>query len=283
MIYNITDRVKEAWNYYDKLLDEKIENISKISGVSKDKFVKINPAEFLEKNSYQIVDNYTYVNIKDWIKNTKTDDNYLISPCDADEETANQISYKEQLVDIKLRASKCDVIPISTMVAKNFFVKNHRQSQPLLRNTAISYALVYKGKIVAVMTYDKSNGAVRGDLKYYELLRLAIAHGYKINGGASKLQQACEKSLIEKGEDTILSYSNATINNGNVYRALGFSDEGLDSGQPFVILKNFKIRRLINVYPYSTNKLLAKYGRIKTHIGGNKTWIKNIGLTDKNK
>lgn len=279
MIYNITEKVKKAHQYYDELLDKKIQNISQLSGVDKSKLVKINPADFIVKNSYQTIDGYNYKNIKQWIMETKSDDNYLISPCDADEETANQISYKEQLIDYKLRASKCEIVPISSFIAKNFFIKNHRQSLPLLRGTAISYALRYNGKIVSIMTYDKSNSAVRGDLKYYELLRLAIAHGYKINGGASKLQKACENALAQKGETKILSYSNATINNGNVYRALGFEDKGLDGGQPFVILNNFKIERLINVYPHSTNKLLAKYGRIKTHIGGNKTWIKEIGLT----
>lgn len=279
MVYNITDKVNEAWEYYDELLDKKIENISNLSGVSKDKIIKINPAEFIEKNSYQIIDGYKYKNIKQWINSVKNDDNYLISPCDADEETANQISYKEKTYDVCLRASKCDVVPIPSVIARCFFIKNHRQSLPLLRETSISFALVYKNKIVAVMTYDKSNSAVRGDLKCYELLRLAIAHGYKVNGGASKLQQACESSLIQKGEKKILSYSNATINNGNVYRALGFEDKGLDGGQPFVILNNFKIRRLINVYPYSTNELLAKYGRIKTHIGGNKVWVKELSIT----
>lgn len=283
MIYNITQKVKEAWEYYDNLLDKKIQNISELSNVSKDKLIKINPAEFIEKNSYQIIDNYDYKNIKQWIKDTKTDDNYLISPCDADEETANQISYKQKNYEICLRASKCNVVPIPTIIARHFFIKNHRQSLPLLRDTSISFALVHNGKIVAVMTYDKSNSAVRGDLKYYELLRLAIAHGYKINGGASKLQKACENSLIQKGETKILSYSNATINNGNVYKALGFEDKGIDRGQPFVILNNFKLRRLINVYPYSTNELLAKYGRIKTHLGGNKTWIKEIGSKIDNK
>ena len=277
MIYNITKKVKDAWKYYDDLLDKKIDNISKLSNVSKDKLIKINPAEFIEKNSYQIIDNYEYKNIKQWIKDAKTDDNYLISPCDADEETANQIQYKQKTYDICLRASKCKLIPVPAIIARQFFIKNHRQSLPLLRDTSISFALTYDGKIVAVMTYDKSNSAVRGDLKCYELLRLAIAHGYKINGGASKLQKACENSLIQKGETKILSYSNATINNGNVYKALGFEDKGIDGGQPFVILNNFKLRRLINVYPYSTNELLAKYGRIKTHVGGNKTWVKEIG------
>lgn len=279
MIYNITDKVKEAWQYYDKMLDIKLSNISKLSGVDIEKLKKINPAEFIEKNKYQQIDNYTYKKIKDWIEENKTDDNYLISPCDADEETANQISYKEQIINKCIRASKCKVVPIPSIIAKAFFIKNHRQSLPLLRGTAISYALVYNSKIVAVMTYDKSNSAVRGGLEYYELLRLAIAHGYKIHGGASKLQKSCESSLILKGEEQILSYSNATINNGNVYKALGFEDMGLDGGQPFVILRNFKIERLINLYPNSTNRLLAKYGRIKTHLGGNKTWIKTL---DKN-
>lgn len=49
MNYNITQKVKDAWKYYDDLLDKKIKNISKLSNVNKDKLIKINPAEFIEK------------------------------------------------------------------------------------------------------------------------------------------------------------------------------------------------------------------------------------------
>lgn len=51
MIYDVTDRVREAWQYYDGVLDKRIAKISKISGVPLEQFVKINPAEFLEKTA----------------------------------------------------------------------------------------------------------------------------------------------------------------------------------------------------------------------------------------
>lgn len=274
--YDITEQIQEAWNYYDELLSRNIKEISELSGVSPEKMIKINPAEFIEKNKFQYATGHVYQNIKDFIANNKTDETYLISPVDAIAETANQIGYKENNVDRTIRASKCKAVPLPKEIALDFYKKNHRQSLPSIRETGLSFGLLYDGELVAAMTYDKSNGAVRGRLKCYELLRLAIAHGTRIHGGASKLQKECEKALRELGETEVMSYSNATINNGNVYRALGFTEAGLDGGQPFVIMKNMELIRLISLFPFSTDRDLARAGRIKTHIGGNKRWTKKI-------
>ena len=121
-----------------------------------------------------------------------------------------------------------------------------------------------------------SNGAVRGRKQNYELVRLAISKGTKIHGGASKLQQACEDTLREMGVSKIYSYSNATINSGAVYEKLGFEGGKIDGGQPFVILNDNRIERLINLHPISTDKALAEQGWLKTHLGGNKMWVKQI-------
>ena len=205
----------------------------------------------------------------------------MISPIDAVEETANQIAYKSNHIETTVRASKCEVVPLPKQAAFDFCKTNHRQTPPLLRNTAISYGLIYQGKVIAVMIYDKSNGAIRGGLKHYELLRLAIAHGYRIHGGASKLQGACESSLRLLGENEIMSYSNATINNGGVYKALGFTDKGISGGSPFAILENYGLTELINLHPFSTDRDLARAGRLKTHVGGNKRWIKQLDAEEK--
>ena len=277
-MYDMTERVKEAWEYYNKILDKNIDEISRLSGVSKDKMVKINPAEFIEKNKYQTIKGYKFQAIGGWIAATKQDDNYLISPEDDCARTANQISYKEKLNNIRIRGSKCKVIPVHSQVALDFFRRNHRQSLPNLRSTAISLGLTYKGKLVGCMTYDKSNGAVRGASKddMYELMRLAFAHGYSIAGGASRLQKHCEQILRDLGETAIFSYSNATINNGKVYAALGFKSQKIENGQPFVIMENNKIERLITLFPFSTDKALARKGRLKSHIGGNRLWTKDL-------
>ena len=90
------------------------------------------------------------------------------------------------------------------------------------------------------------------------------------------MQNACEATLREIGINKIYSYSNATINSGAVYEKLGFKGKKVEGGQPFVILKNNKITRLINLFPNSTDEKLALHGWIKVHLGGNKTWVKEI-------
>lgn len=277
MIYDMTQRVAEVWKYYDELLDERIARISEASGVPADQMIKINPAEFIEKNRFQNINGYRYQRIEKWIDANKRDDTFLISPMDAIEETAAQISYKSN-VEIKrtLRASKCEVIPVPKPLALDFFVRNHRQSAPNVSKNAISFGLVFKNELVAVMLYDIQNGAVRGGNMSYELLRLSISKGTRIHGGASKLQKACEETLRQAGVKQIFSYSNATINSGAVYKVLGFTGSNVTRGQPFVIMDDNSLERLINLYPDSTDDRLAKKGRIMTHVGGNKTWIKNI-------
>ncbi len=278
MLYDVTNRVHEAWDYFDHLLDERIAEISKISEVEPEHFVKINPVEFAEKNKFQTIRGWEYKNIRDFIVEKKTDDQtFLISPVDAVEETAAQISYKSGTeITRTLRASKCEVAPCPTELAQDFFIRNHRQTAPLVRDTSVCFGLVFKSELVAVMLYDVSNGAVRGRKKDYELVRLSISKGTRIHGGASKLQSACEDTLRQMGVTKIYSYSNATINSGAVYEKLGFRGTKVDRGQPYVVLKNNRITRLINLYPRSTDRELALHGWLMVHLGGNKTWRKDI-------
>lgn len=278
MIYDMTERVRECWVFYDELLDKKIARISELSAVPAEKMVKINPAEFIERNKWQKIDRYQYKSIGAWIRETKRDDNYLISPLDDDVRTAAQISYKEKIGTIRIRGSKCKVLPLNNEAVLAFYLRNHRQSPPSLRDSAISFGLVYNGQLVGAMTYDLSDGGVRGKSKAgsYELMRLAFARGYSIAGGASRLQKHCEEALRHYGQIRVFSYSNATINSGKVYEALGFSDKRIDGGQPFVICENNKLIRLLNLHPRSTDRHLAIDGRLKTHVGGNKLWKKEL-------
>lgn len=278
MVYDMTERVRELWLYYDEELSERITKISELSEVPQEHFVKINPAEFIVKNNYQKIDGYTFRNIRDWIVENKTDDQtFLISPLDAVEETAAQVSYKAGTeINRTIRASKCECVPVPVPLAQDFFIRNHRQSPPLVRSTALSFGLTLKGELVAVMLYDISNGAVRGNNNEYELVRLAISKGTRVHGGASKLQKACEATLQQMGIEEIYSYSNATINSGAVYRSLGFTEKRIDIGQPFAIKPNNELDRLIHLYPNTTAERLAVRGLLKTHVGGNRVWLKKL-------
>ena len=277
MVYDITERVHEIWEYFDKMLDERLDQIAEKSGVPRENLIKINPADFIEKTEFQIIKGYTYRKIHDFIKENKRDDTFLISPMDAVEETAAQISYKSGThLERTIRASKCNVVPIPKEFGLDFFVRNHRQSLPNWRATAMALGLEYKNEVVAVMQYDISNGGIRGNDHRYELVRLSISKGTMVHGGASKLQKACEEVFRLMGLDEIYSYSNATINTGAVYKNLGFTGTDIEDGQPFVIFEDNSMDRLINLYPESTNEKLALRGRVKTHIGGNRTWVKKV-------
>ena len=286
-IYDLTDHVRRAWEYYDKLLDVKIQHIHELTGVEKERLIKLNPAEMIrdkEKNLY--IENYHYQKVGDWVAKTKTPDTFCICPIDEEVETANQIAYKTGQTERKLRAHKCQLQPIPNAVARRFFIKNHRQSLPNLTTNAINYALVYEGEIVAVMSYDLTGGAVRGLQKAdkYELLRLSIKHGTQINGGASKLQKQCEEAIRHWGCTEIFSYSNATINEGNVYKQLGFTQSAIQDGQAWVIERDFSLVRLANCCASHGNGKGAKNidllrrGAVKVHITANRTWIKDISI-----
>lgn len=286
-IYDLTDHVRRAWEYYDKLLDVKIQHIHELTGVEKERLIKLNPAEMIrdkEKNLY--IENYHYQKVGDWVAKTKTPDTFCICPIDEEVETANQIAYKTGQTERKLRAHKCQLQPIPNAVARRFFIKNHRQSLPNLTTNAINYALVYEGEIVAVMSYDLTGGAVRGLQKAdkYELLRLSIKHGTQINGGASKLQKQCEEAIRHWGCTEIFSYSNATINEGNVYKQLGFTQSVIQDGQAWVIERDFSLVRLANCCASHGNGKGAKNidllrrGAVKVHITANRTWIKDISI-----
>ena len=156
---------------------------------------------------------------------------------------------------------------------------------PNLSKDAISYALVYNGEIVAVMTYDLTGGAVRGLQKAdkYELLRLSIKHGTQINGGASKLEKHCEEAIRHFGCTGIFSYSNATINEGNVYKQLGFTQSAITQGQAWVVERDFSLVRLVTCCANgkgAKNSDLYRRGAVKVHITANRTWVKDISLPE---
>lgn len=278
MTRELQEYLQKARDHYDRILDENITALSEKTGIERERFIRINPCDFLETISGMIEANG---DIRKYVEKHKTPDTFLISPLDAVEETAAQICYKTNQVQMKLRAHKCSVVPIPSRVAQTFYIKNHRQTASAISGVSISFALVYEGEIVACMTYDKTAGAVRGKSRaeQYELLRLAIRKGYQINGGASKLQQACENALMSIGCFDIFSYSNATINEGGVYAQLGFEKGKISAGRAYVIMHDYE---LCGAAPFSTkcgsaaNWFLRKYGFAKTNISANRMWTKHL-------
>lgn len=279
-MYNLTKQWQAAHAHFESLLQRKLDNIARLAGVDRSQLIPINPCNFLDHSSDLIIEGDAFGKIVDFIEKNKRDDTFLISPMDADVETANQISYKTANIDRKIRASKCKAVPIPSCIALDFFVRNHRQSPPTISSDGVSFALVLEGETVAVMTYDLKKDAVRGKGKEgkFELLRLSIQHGVSVMGGASKLQKICEESLRGLGISQIFSYSNATINNGRVYEALGFTGGRVTAGRVFVIKTDFSLEGLAacSAKGIATLDELHKRGYLRASIGGNRLWTKDI-------
>lgn len=275
---DLLEYLQGARTHYDSVLDANISALVEKTGVGKERFIRINPCDFLETIKGMV---QSTGNIRKFVQEHKTPDNFLISPLDAVDETAAQICYKTSQAETKLRAHKCALVPIPARIAQAFYVKNHRQSPASISAESVSFALVYESEIVACMTYDKTAGAVRGQSRaeMYELLRLAIRKGYQINGGASKLQMACEKALMEIGCYDIFSYSNATINEGGVYAQLGFEKGKIQEGRAFVIMPDYRLvgtAAFCAKYGSAANWVLQKFGVVKTMITANRVWTKHL-------
>lgn len=128
--------------------------------------------------------------------------------------------YKQDIVKAKLRsilnindqvsipARKCDIVDVSTNIAKAFFNQYHIQGYG---RGSIKYGLMYQGQLVAIMSFiNTKNGT-------YELNRYATsAH---VNGGFSKLLSHFRRHNIWT---KIISYADKRWGNGNVYIRTGF-------------------------------------------------------------
>ena len=58
-VYDFTDQVRRAWEHFDALLDVKIQHIHELTGVEKERLIKLNPAEVIR-------DKWDNVYIKDY-------------------------------------------------------------------------------------------------------------------------------------------------------------------------------------------------------------------------
>ena len=155
----------------------------------------------------------------------------------------------------RIFARKCKIVDISTQQERTFLQTHHVQGYIA---SSIKKALIYDGKIVAVMTFGKS----RFDKKNtdYEMLRFCSVGGTTIVGGASKL---LKNILLSFKNGVICSYSDRLWGDGNLYRALGF--EFVSISQPsYRWTKNMKSVSRFKTQKHKLPDLLPNFDNTKT-------------------
>ena len=126
----------------------------------------------------------------------------------------------------KLYARKLRVGEVSYKESSKFLIENH-----LLGSSQASFRLgLYNGtELVSLMTFGMirpSQG--RQSHTSIELRRFCSKRGYVVYGGASKLfKHALSIVSVNRPQvDTIVSFSDVATTLGNVYKRLGFSENG---------------------------------------------------------
>lgn len=115
----------------------------------------------------------------------------------------------------KIYARNCILKEIDYNIEKSFLNNNHLQGYC---QSSIRLGLFYNNKLYACMTFGKS----RFKENEYELLRFACLNGYTIIGGFSKLLTYFIKNY--NFNESIISYANCDISNGNVYIKNNFKE-----------------------------------------------------------
>lgn len=133
-------------------------------------------------------------------------------------------------------ARDCECINVSPEDARFFYDNYHMQG---FVGAEMHIGLLYNKELVAMMSFSKvkRNGALRNE-EADELVRYASK--YRIVGGASKLLHRFE---ITEKPNKVVSFAERRLFNGNLYRQLGFTLDGVTPPDYSVVYKGTRYHR----------------------------------------
>lgn len=182
---------------------------------------------------------------------------------------------KLNLIENKIFARKCQIKIVNSKDSTLFLNENHIQgSSP----SQLKIGLYYKDELVSLMTFGfrYTNGK-----KEYELIRFCNKLNYNVIGAASRLFSYFLKNNLDISE--IISYSDISLFNGNLYQKLGFEKRSLSDPNYYWVVDgirkhrfNFNKKRLVKL-GYDINKseseILHEKGYFRVYSSGQEKWI----------
>jgi hypothetical protein len=137
---------------------------------------------------------------------------------------------KSQIINLigvseRIPARKCKVMLMEdSKLVKEFLDRNHVQG---FVTSKVKIGLLYNDEIVSLMVFDQFEGRKKMKEDEWNLSRFCSSLGISVVGGASKIISFFVKNYHPK---RIISYSDRSWSNGNLYFMLGFSK--VSSGYP---------------------------------------------------
>jgi ssDNA-binding Zn-finger/Zn-ribbon topoisomerase 1 len=140
---------------------------------------------------------------------------------------------------IYARKTQLKVIEDSKIL-KDFLNENHLQG---FVNSNINYGLYHNDELISVMTFMKIRKVFGGKNggEDYELIRFCNKLGLSVVGGASKLLKRFSNDYSPK---SIVSYCDISWANGNLYKKLRFTYDGLTPPNYHYVIDNVRVNRI---------------------------------------
>ncbi len=151
-------------------------------------------------------------------------------------------------------ARNCELRRIDKQSAADFLRAYHRLGETggryryglfVRRSTGVAEKNMPEGTLVAVALFSNARRWTKGDrrISSYEWIRYASLPGVRVVGGMGKVLQAF---IEEHRPDDIMSYADLNYpDGGDVYKLLGFKEEGIVEKAGF---KNLKYRLKLTEY-----------------------------------
>lgn len=179
----------------------------------------------------------------------------------------------------KVYARQCDVRGITFKQADVFLEKHHLQGS---LSSGEHYGLYKDDELMAVMSFSRPRlGVGKQRDGYYELTRFCST--CRVIGGASKL---LHHFMSLNDGVKILSYSDNSYSNGNLYKTLGFElintvvprykyiKVGNDDMEPRFKYAKFKLKNMPHYdEALSEKEIMTLEGYVRVYDCGKKTWM----------
>jgi hypothetical protein len=134
-----------------------------------------------------------------------------------------------------LHAHKCQIRPIDWEQAHNFLNLHHIQGHG---SKGLAFGLFYRGELIQVGVFSEHHRQNVRDRAVWK--RFAVARGFNVRGGATKLFSFAVDYL---GIDEVITFADRRWTEGGVYKKIGFELEAtLDPDYSYVI-KNNRLER----------------------------------------
>lgn len=166
--------------------------------------------------------------------------NFLISLCieyhfmaTNQQEIRQVMPHPDQFVSVFAR--NCDIRRITKPVAAAFLEQFHSYGPAacrycyglfVRRRTGAKEGIFTEGEMVAVATFSASRKWLKGDkvIRSYEWVRYASRSDVRVIGGMGKILKTF---IQEHHPDDVMTYAISEVSEGDVYRKLGFVEEGI--------------------------------------------------------